>query len=143
MGRTMKVVNVAVVGMLLQFAGMTAVQAQTLSYGEAMTKLAQDCGSDVKKHCDGINLGSGRIAECLQKNSARISPTCSGSLTTVFTSVEKREQAQGAYEKVCRGDMARRCKGVKGDGYILACLNKAHSRVGKECNQTIIDAGWR
>jgi hypothetical protein len=44
---------------------------------------------------------------------------------------------------MCRGDIARRCKGVKGDGYILACLNKGNKRISDECAQTITDAGWR
>lgn len=139
----MKTIHVALACALALLIVTGSVRAQTFSYAEAMTKLAEDCGSDVQKFCDGVNLGSGRLAECLQKSSAKIAPVCLKSLATVFGSVERREQAQGSYDKMCARDMARLCKGVKGDGHILACLNKAHSRIGADCNQAIVDAGWR
>ncbi len=117
--------------------------AQTLSYADAVTKLAQDCGADIKKLCTGLNLGGGRIADCLEKNDPKVSATCKGTLSSVVASISQRERAQTSYEKVCRHDMSQRCSGVKGDGYVLACLIKTQKHVGKECNQAITDAGWR
>lgn len=117
--------------------------AQTLSYADAVTKLAEDCGGDIKKHCHGLNLGAGRLAGCLQDKAARVSPTCKSSMELVFTSISRRQQAQASYKKICKGDIARRCKGVKGDGYVLACLTKAHKHITGECAQTMTDAGWR
>lgn len=117
--------------------------AETLSYADAVTKLADDCGADIKKLCKGLNLGGGRLASCLQEKSARVSPTCKSSIELVFASISQRQQAQTSYKKICKGDMARRCKGVKGDGYILACLTKGHKHISAECAQTISDAGWR
>ena len=118
-------------------------KSQTLSYADAVTKLADDCGADIRKLCKGINLGGGRIADCLQKNAARVSPTCKSSMATVFTSISKREQAQASYKAICKRDMVRRCNGVKGDGYVLACLTQPNKRISDECAQTITDAGWR
>jgi hypothetical protein len=128
---------------LLGLAPLSVAKADTLSYADAVTKLAQDCGGDIKKLCAGLNLGNGRIADCLETNSSKVSPVCKGSLSNVVVSISQREQAQIAYEKVCKHDMAQRCSGVKGDGYILACLIKAEKHVGKACNQAITDAGWR
>jgi hypothetical protein len=122
---------------------ITPASAQTLSYADAVTKLASECGSDIQKLCKGLNLGSGRIADCLQQNAAKVSPTCKASLATVFQSITQREHAQMSYEQVCMRDMSKRCSGIKGDGFVLACLVKKEPRVGKECNQVITDAGWR
>lgn len=119
------------------------VSAQTLSYADAVTKLADDCGKDIQKLCKGLNLGGGRIADCLQQNSDKVSPTCKTSLATVFQSITQREHAQTAYRQVCQRDMSKSCSGIKGDGFVLACLVKKEPRVSKECNQVIIDAGWR
>ncbi|AVA26298.1 hypothetical protein ACXHXG_31035 [Rhizobium sp. LEGMi198b] len=119
------------------------LQAETISYADAVTKLADDCGADIGKFCKGLNLGGGRIADCLAQNEAKISPSCKTSVASVVQSITQREQAQSAYSQVCRGDIAMRCKGVKGDGYILACLNKGQKRVSDKCNQAITDAGWR
>lgn len=117
--------------------------AETISYADAVTRLASDCGSDIRKLCEGLNLGSNRIANCLQQNAAQVSSVCLTSLASVSLSIQQREQAQAAYTRVCSHDMAQRCQGVKGDGHILACLIKAERRVGSQCNQAITDAGWR
>jgi hypothetical protein len=123
------------------FAGMAS--SQTLSYADAVTKLAGDCGADIQKLCKGLNLGNGRIADCLQQNAAKVSPTCKASLTAVFQFITQREHAQVSYEQVCQRDMSKSCSGIKGDGFVLACLIKKEGRVGKACNQVITDAGWR
>lgn len=32
-----------------------------------MSTLATDCGTDIKKFCKGLNLGNGRIQNCLEE----------------------------------------------------------------------------
>jgi len=118
------------------------VQAETMSYADAITKLAGDCGSDIRKFCRGLNLGGGRIADCLQQNAAKVSPTCKASVASVVQSISLREQAQSAYSEVCRFDISQRCRGIRGDGNILACLVKNKLTTDK-CSQAITDAGWR
>lgn len=124
-------------------SGTCAAKADTISYADAITVLAQDCGADIKKLCKGLNLGNNRIADCLARNAAKVSPTCTSTLASVAASIQKREQAQSAYSKICATDMARRCNGVVGDGYILACLASKAKTISNRCNQTITDAGWR
>ncbi|OOO15811.1 cysteine rich repeat-containing protein [Agrobacterium pusense] len=122
--------------------GFPAV-AQTLSYAEATSKLAEACGADIQKLCKGLNLGNGRILGCLEQNSAKVSPRCKASFAEVFQSIAKREKAQTSYERTCQRDIASRCSGIKGDGFILSCLVKKEQRVSPECYQVITDAGWR
>lgn len=128
---------------LASTACIATASGQTMSYADAVTKLAADCGADIQKLCKGLNLGGGRIADCLQQNAAKVSPACKASVGDVFHSVDQREHAQTVYKEVCQRDMSKSCNGIKGDGFVLACLVKKESRVSKECNQVITDAGWR
>jgi hypothetical protein len=128
---------------IVYLAATAVVRADTISYADAVTTLAKDCGADIRKLCSGLNLGNGRITGCLQQNAAKVSSTCTSTLTSVFSSIRQREDAQTAYFDVCRRDIAQHCRGVKGDGYQLSCLVKAERIVSSKCNQAITDAGWR
>jgi hypothetical protein len=140
----MQYVRKRIVGATIASALLAGLcHAETISYADAVTKLAADCGADIRKLCNGLNLGSNRIADCLQQNSAHVSRICLSSLAAVSASIQQREQAQRAYTQVCSHDIAQRCSGVKGDGHILTGLVKAQRRVGAQCNQAITDAGWR
>ena len=118
-------------------------RAETISYADAITLLAEDCGSDIKRHCKGLNLGKGAIQNCLVSKASKVSASCTATLATVTQSIAQRQRAQFEYKKICRHSMAQRCKGMRGDGNILACLIKATRHVSDECNQIITDAGWR
>src|ERR1700712_2187065 len=123
-------------GALVAFLGLSVVaRADTISYADAVTTLAQSCGADIKKVCSGLNLGNNAITDCLQKNSAKVSPTCTSTLTSVIASIKQRQAAQIAYYTVCKRNMATTCKGVKGDGNMLSCLIKAERMTGPKCTQ--------
>ncbi|CDM58838.1 MULTISPECIES: cysteine rich repeat-containing protein [Rhizobium] len=117
--------------------------ADTISYADAVTVLAKDCGNDIKKFCNGENLGQGRIQACLEKNAAKVSPTCTSTLGSVLTSIAQRREAQASVFKVCQHDVSQYCNSVKGDGNILSCLVETKRVDSKACNQAITDAGWR
>lgn len=42
----------------------------------ALSYVANECSSDLKKHCAGVEAGEGRLLECLQKNDAQVSNRC-------------------------------------------------------------------
>jgi hypothetical protein len=118
-------------------------RAQTISYADAITVLAKDCGADIKKHCRGLNLGNNEIRNCLEKNQAQVSPTCTSTLASVVASIQLRLEAQASVFKVCAGRAKQLCKGVVGEVHILQCLIKTERLDGEKCNQAITDAGWR
>ena len=120
-----------------------AVQADTMSYADAVTALADKCGSDIKRHCPGVSLANNQVQACLTQHQASVSPTCTATLAEVVSSISVRQAAQLSYFKVCAGDAARHCKGVKGEANILGCLIKTTHIDGAKCNQAITDAGWR
>ena len=118
-------------------------QAQTISFADAATVLARDCGTDIKKLCNGVNLGDNQIQACLAKHQAKVSPTCTATLVDVTASIERRLAAQASVFKICGADAATLCKGVKGEAHVLQCLIKTERIDGAKCNEAITDAGWR
>ncbi|UVC14446.1 hypothetical protein [Mesorhizobium onobrychidis] len=50
--------------LMASFALAGPGRAQTISYGDAITVLAKDCGADIKKYCRGLNLGNNEIRNC-------------------------------------------------------------------------------
>jgi hypothetical protein len=118
-------------------------RAQTISYADAITVLAKNCGADIKRHCSGLNLGNNEIRNCLEQNQAKVSPTCTSTLASVVTSIQTRLEAQASVFKVCAGRAKQLCKGVVGEEHILQCLIKTERLDGEKCNDAITNAGWR
>ncbi len=42
----------------------------------ALSYVANECSSDLKKYCAGVAAGEGRLLECLQKNDTQVSSRC-------------------------------------------------------------------
>jgi hypothetical protein len=40
-------------------------------------KIKQACGDDVKRFCEGVTPGEGRIVQCLEEHAKDLSPDCS------------------------------------------------------------------
>lgn len=118
--------------------------AQSLSYADAIDRLARACGKDIEKNCKSVNLGNGAIRRCLDRNQAKISATCRETIPVVFALVEKRAIAQASVVRLCDIDARRLCPGVQpGDGNLLDCALKAAKALSPTCSQALTDAGWR
>ncbi len=118
--------------------------AATISFADAMSIMARDCGADVQKYCKGVPLANNGVGNCLIQNQAKVSPVCIQTLAAVRASLAARIAAQDNVIKVCRGDANRRCQGVvHSDAHTLDCLLKAANHVTKKCNEAITNAGWR
>lgn len=129
---------------VLAFLSLAATsRAETISFADAVSTLAADCGSDIKKHCKGLNLGGGKIQNCLEQNAGKVSATCTATLADVTASIKRRLAAQSSFASVCKHDAAQFCNGVKGEGNVLSCLVKAKQVKQRQCGQAITDAGWR
>jgi len=132
----------AVTAAFLIFAG--GAQAATVSFADAMSIMARDCGKDVQTYCKGVPLANNGVGQCLVQNQAKVSPVCIQTLAAVRASLAARIAAQDDVIKVCRGDANRRCQGVvNSDAHTLDCLLKAANHVSKKCNAAITNAGWR
>ena len=137
-----KFISGAIAAIAMIAAG--SAQAATVSFADAMSLMARDCGKDVQTYCKGVPLANNGVGQCLMQNQAKVSPVCIQTLAAVRASLAARIAAQDSVLKVCRGDAARRCQGVvTSDAHTLDCLLKAASHVSKKCNATITNAGWR
>lgn len=134
---------VGAIALAAMLAQASLAGAQTMSFADAVTTLAKECGADIKKHCAGLNLGNNRIQQCLAKHQAQVSPTCTSTLAAVTASIEQRLAAQASVMKICATDANQHCKGVVGEYHVLQCLLKTTKIDSGKCNQAITDAGWR
>jgi hypothetical protein len=130
---------------LLLIVGVQTASSSTMSFTEAIGKLATACGADVSKHCKGVELGGGKLRACFDAKRAVISAQCQQTRTEVYSSISRRVAAQNNSLQICSADIARRCPGVAaGDGNVLSCvLAVAPQLISAACNQALDDTGWR
>lgn len=129
---------------LLLVAGAGPATAQTIGYAQAIDRLAVACGKDIGQYCKTVNLGGGRVQQCLSQNQAKVSPGCRTTQTEVMALLQKRAAARNYVLQACDIDMRRLCPGVQpGDGNLLECFFKAEQRASAQCRQAVTDAGYR
>ena len=49
----------------------------------ALSYLANECGDDLEKFCSAVEAGEGRLLQCLDKNSSKLSDRCTEALKDV------------------------------------------------------------
>ncbi|WP_247030505.1 cysteine rich repeat-containing protein [Ancylobacter crimeensis] len=130
-------------GLLL--AGLTTgASAQTMSYAEAGALIAKSCGKAITTYCGKVNIGSGKVLDCLEKNNAKVPPQCFTDLRAAIASIDKRSVARQDAFRLCRADAAQFCGSVQpGDANLLDCLLASRKVVNKACQQALLDAGWQ
>jgi hypothetical protein len=50
----------------------------------ALKYVATQCESDIKEYCAQVQMGEGRILECLRSNAESVSPACTQAVNDVF-----------------------------------------------------------
>jgi hypothetical protein len=127
---------------LLLVATGGAASAQTMSYAQAGALIARSCGPSINKFCANVNIGTGEMIPCLQRNHAPAS--CFRDFQMAQREIAQRLAAQRNIYSTCEASTRQVCPGVKpGDAYILACLNKAQRMLRPTCRQALRDAGWQ
>jgi hypothetical protein len=48
-----------------------------------ITYVANECRTELETHCTGVEVGKGRVAQCLKDHAAELSPGCNQALTDV------------------------------------------------------------
>lgn len=129
---------------LLIVAGAGPTAAQTIGYAQAIDRLAVACGKDIGQYCKTVNLGGGRIQQCLNQNQAKVSAGCRATTAEVMSLLQKRAAARSYVLQACDVDIRRLCPGVQpGDGNLMECFFKAEQRASPQCRQAVTDAGYR
>lgn len=129
---------------LLLVAMAGSASAQTMSYAQAGALIAKSCGPSIEKFCANVNLGTGEMMPCLQRNRGQVPDSCFADFQLAQSEIAKRLAAQANVFKVCEASTRQFCPGVQpGDAYILNCLIEAQRMVRPACRQALRDAGWQ
>ncbi|MBS0533511.1 MAG: hypothetical protein JSR72_05605 [Proteobacteria bacterium] len=117
------------------------------------------CRSDFMSNCSGVQPGGAAALQCLQKNAARLSPSCQAAVGATMpkqaavpaaaaapaaVAVEAppapTAQQMAAVKNTCRADFARNCKGVPPGGpEALACLQRNGAKLSPNCKTSLAD----
>lgn len=76
---TAKICRLAWLTFGLALAAAVPAMAQQ---GQGGGPVAQACGEDIGKFCEGIEHGGGKVRACLEANKAKLSSACQAALTT-------------------------------------------------------------
>jgi hypothetical protein len=118
--------------------------AQTLSYADAIDRLAAACRVDLQKYCKGVELGGGRLKACLDSHQNVVSARCQQTRAQVYASIGRRVAAQRSIGDICSADINRLCGVAPVDANLVTCLlGVAPSAISPACNQVFADTGWR
>jgi OOP family OmpA-OmpF porin len=135
-------INTFAIAVILLWAAAGSASAQSIGYAQALDQLGATCGKDIDKFCKKVNLGGGRMTQCLGQNQA-VSATCRASITHMQALIATRAQARAAVLQVCDVDIRRFCPGVQpGDGNLMECFHKAKQSMSPQCRKTVADAGY-
>lgn len=127
--------------LLIEFGGVAG--AQSIGYAQAIGYLGASCGNDIDKYCKKMNLGGGRITQCLDQNRGVVSPQCTSSIAQMQTLIANRARARASVLKICDLDLRRLCAGIQpGDGNLLECFMKVRKNASPQCQKAVTDAGY-
>jgi len=142
-GANVNKVTSLVCALWLVLVAVLPVNAQTMSYADAISQLAAACRNDIAKYCKGVPLGP-RLKTCFDTNGARMSPQCQQSRGVVYASISRRAAAQRNIGDICSADIARLCGTSHADAHLVECLlSVSPAALSPQCNQTFTDTGWR
>ena len=117
--------------------------AQSIGYADAIDRFAIACSNDIQKHCAKLDLGGGRIAQCLDQNRAKVSASCTATAGALASLLATRAQARASVLRLCDVDIRRLCQGIEpGDGNLMECFYKAKQNVSSQCRQAVANAGY-
>ena len=126
----------------LLWASAGPSHAQRIGYAQALDQLGRLAARTSGSICKKVNLGGGRMTECLGQNQA-VSAACKASVTHMQTLIATRAQARAAVLRVCDVDIRRFCAGIQpGDGNLMECFYKAKQSISSQCRKTVADAGY-
>lgn len=134
-----------VIASLISCAGLAIAAFNPVKTGDPLLDGAQEaCKPDIKKYCDEVTLGDGRLAACLYAHEDKVSDTCAFFIYRVVEQVQQDMQTLNLIADQCIDDIEKNCKGVEpGEGRILKCLDKNEKKVSSNCTRTLKSLGLK
>lgn len=65
--------------------------AQLEQFANALTHVANQCWDDLVEHCEGVEMGEGRVASCLLDHKEEVSDACSQAIDDVGLEVTEED----------------------------------------------------
>lgn len=132
---------IAMPAMLFTFGAFSEAQAQSnleARVEAGVKKIEIACSEDLKKYCNTVTPGEGRVYFCIQAHEDKISAKCDFALYEASRNLERAldriEQAADA----CWGDIEQFCAGTPaGEGRIMQCLTAKKASLKPAC-QTVL-----
>jgi hypothetical protein len=123
---------------------VSPAMAETMSFENAATILAESCGKDIDANCAGVNLDASRLKECLIRNQDTVSAQCRADYGRAFDAIGKRGAARIAVGKACEREKQKMCADAQDKpGSAVACLVKVSRGLGPGCIKALGEAGYR
>jgi hypothetical protein len=89
------------------------------------------CAADAKKFCGEVEVGAGRVQQCMRQHEAELSPACRAKQAAADAKFRAIVAEFGAD---CRADVDRVCAKVKpGRGRVVACLLRQQDDLSSRC----------
>jgi hypothetical protein len=122
------------------------------------------CRSDFMSHCSGVQPGGSQALQCLQRNAARLSPSCKRAVAAIAETTIPSASAQPSEDtaapavaplgpmpalrpraalailRICGPEMRQLCGGTAGGGRIISCLAENASSLSPECYRALAAA---
>jgi hypothetical protein len=102
------------------------------------------CGEDLQAFCSTVRPGQGRVLACLSAHDEQLSSDCRAALQNVTGDLEATYAAVRFVAEECRGDIEDHCATVeRGEGRVLACLERNETQVSERCIDALQEVGLR
>jgi OOP family OmpA-OmpF porin len=119
-----------------------AVDTPIISRGfnEAMKTVGDGCSKEIAGLCGDVQLGGGRMLNCLKSHNDELSIGCQGALSQGMATVDAALGDANFFGAKCGRDLKNHCAGVQpGDGAMLECLTTKVNMVTKRCVDALLE----
>ncbi len=100
----------------------------------AFAQEVKPCTGDIAKFCGNVKPGEGRMARCLKKNEAQLSPVCKMHVKQVEEAVKKE------VDQACVNEIKAFCGGLKaGEGRVVDCLKAQKAHLSPKCKAKVLE----
>lgn len=119
-----------------------AVDTPLISRGfnAAMRIVGDGCSKEIAEFCGDVELGGGRMLNCLKSHNDELSIGCQGSLSEGMATVDTALGDANFFGAKCGRDLKNHCADVEpGKGEMLGCLTDKINFVTKRCVDALLE----
>jgi hypothetical protein len=140
---SIKSLGIATLAAMLVFSGQAVAQTEMAKKVEArltaaVQKIQDACGADVKKFCNSVTPGKGRVVMCMMAYEDQVSAKCDYALYQASRNLDRAVDRLEMTADACWDDIEKHCASVReGEGHIAQCLVTKKASLTKQCSAMI------